>query len=170
MPLELSSYLPQDHIVFTIEKVVNELEEDGFDDFYHTFDRPSYHPKIIFDKKQKGNQKQSPKNLDNWLNDDISDTYTHPDGWDYHFDYVKHSRTTTGFEQEIRVYKVDYSELVPQKRLYVNQRYQKLKRKERQALLSEEGSRIFAQRKVDVEPVFGQIKACLGYKRCQLRG
>ncbi len=37
LPLELSSYLPQDHMVFTIEKVVDELEEDCFDDFYHTF-------------------------------------------------------------------------------------------------------------------------------------
>ncbi len=45
-----------------------------------------------------------------------------------------------------------------------------MKRKESQALLSEEGSRIFAQRKVDMEPVFGQIKACLGDKHCQLRG
>ncbi len=48
LPLELSSYLPQDHIVFTIEKVVNELEEDCFDVFYHTFGRPSYHPKMLF--------------------------------------------------------------------------------------------------------------------------
>ncbi|MFV8063714.1 transposase [Streptococcus pluranimalium] len=47
LPLELSSYLPQDHIVFTIEKVVNELEEDCFDDFYYTFGRPSYHPKML---------------------------------------------------------------------------------------------------------------------------
>ncbi|MFV8044604.1 transposase [Streptococcus pluranimalium] len=47
LPLELSSYLPQDHIAFTIEKVVNELEEDCFDDFYHTFGRPSYHPKML---------------------------------------------------------------------------------------------------------------------------
>ncbi|MDY5974978.1 MAG: transposase [Streptococcus hyovaginalis] len=47
LPLELSSYLPQDHIVFTIEKVVNELEEDCFDDFYRTFGRPSYHPKML---------------------------------------------------------------------------------------------------------------------------
>ena len=38
------------------------------------------------------------------------------------------------------------------------------------ALLSPEGRQIFAQRKIDVEPVFGQIKACLGYKRCNLRG
>lgn len=124
----------------------------------------------MFDREQKRKQKQSPKNLNNWLYDDINDTYTHPDGWEYHFDDVKHSRTATGFEQEIRVYKADYPELAPQKGLYVNQRYQELKRKESQALLSEEGSRIFAQRKVDVEPVFGQIKACLGYKRCHLRG
>ncbi|CAM3239300.1 Transposase InsH N-terminal domain-containing protein [Streptococcus pluranimalium] len=47
LPLELSSYLPQDHMVFTIEKVVDELEEDCFDDFYHTFGRPSYHPKML---------------------------------------------------------------------------------------------------------------------------
>lgn len=124
----------------------------------------------MFDKEQKRKQKRSPKNLDNWLYDDISDTYTHPDGWDYHFDSIKHSRTATGFKQEIKVYKADVPELAPQKGLYVNQRYQELKRKESQAILSEEGSRIFAQRKVDVEPVFGQIKACLGYKRCHLRG
>ncbi|CAM3421871.1 Transposase InsH N-terminal domain-containing protein [Streptococcus pluranimalium] len=47
LPFELSSYLPQDHMVFTIEKVVNELGEDCFDDFYHTFGRPSYHPKML---------------------------------------------------------------------------------------------------------------------------
>ena len=50
----------------------------------------------------------------------------------------------------------------------MNERYQHLKAKECQALLSPEGRQIFAQRKIDVEPVFGQIKACLGYKRCNL--
>ncbi|SNL97840.1 transposase [Streptococcus pneumoniae] len=54
--------------------------------------------------------------------------------------------------------------------LYMNERYQNLKAKECQALLSPQGRQIFAQRKIDVEPVFGQIKACLGYKRCNLRG
>lgn len=124
----------------------------------------------LFDKEQKRNYKQSSKNLDNWAYDEGCDTYTHPDGWDYHFESVKHSRTFTGFEQEIRVYKADYPDLAPQKGLYVNERYQALKQLEKEKLLSEEGSRIFAQRKVDVEPVFGQIKACLGYKRCNLRG
>ena len=39
----------------------------------------------------------------------------------------------------------------------MNERYQNLKTKECQALLSPECRQIFAQRKIDVEPVFGQI-------------
>ena len=48
LPLEISSFLPQDHLVFTIEKVVNTLEDSHFHTFYHAFGRPSYHPKILF--------------------------------------------------------------------------------------------------------------------------
>ena len=124
LPLEISSFLPQDHLVFTIEKVVNTLE----------------------------------------------DSYTHPDGWSYRFHHIKHQKTQTDFQQEIKVYYADEPESAPQKGLYMNERYQHLKAKECQALLSPQGRQIFAQRKIDVEPVFGQIKACLGYKRCNLRG
>ena len=52
----------------------------------------------------------------------------------------------------------------------MNERYQCLKTKEYQALLSSNGRQIFAKRKIDMKSVFGQIKACLGYKRCNLRG
>ncbi|WP_224781893.1 transposase, partial [Streptococcus pneumoniae] len=38
---------PQDHLVFTIEKVVNTLEDCHFHAFYHAFGRPSYHPKML---------------------------------------------------------------------------------------------------------------------------
>ena len=86
------------------------------------------------------------------------------------FHHLKHQKTQTGFEQEIKVYQAEEPELAPQKGLYINDRYQYLKQKEAQALLSPEGRQIFAQHKIDVEPVFGQIKACLDYKRCNLRG
>lgn len=52
----------------------------------------------------------------------------------------------------------------------MNERYQCLKTKEYQALLSSKGRQIFAKRKIDMKSVFGQIKVCLGYKRCHLRG
>ena len=112
----------------------------------------------MFDKEQKKGYKQSAKNLANWHYDDKEDSYTHPDGWCYRFHHLKHQKTQTDFQ------------LAPQKGLYINERYQHLKDKECQALLSPKGRQIFAQRKIDVEPVFGQVKACLGYKRCNLRG
>lgn len=123
-----------------------------------------------FGKEQKRGYRKSDKNLDNWHYDEKEDSYTHPEGWKYVFHHLKHQKTQTGFEQEIKVYQAEEPELAPQRGLYINERYQYLKQKEAQALLSPEGSQVFAQRKVDVEPVFGQIKACLGYKRCHLRG
>lgn len=47
LPLELAGILPKDHIVFTIKKVVNALEDSYFQSFYHDFGRPSYHPKLL---------------------------------------------------------------------------------------------------------------------------
>ena len=124
----------------------------------------------MFDKEQKRGYKQSARNLGNWHYNDKEDSYTHPYGWYYRFHHIKHQKTQTDFQQEIKVYYADEPESAPQKGLYMNERYQNLKAKECQALLSPEGRQIFAQRKIDVEPVFGQIKACLGYKRCNLRG
>ncbi|WP_227712727.1 transposase [Streptococcus pneumoniae] len=124
----------------------------------------------MFDKEQKRGYKQSARNLGNWHYNDKEDSYTHPDGWYYRFHHTKHQKTQTDFQQEIKVYYADEPESAPQKGLYMNERYQNLKAKECQALLSPQGRQIFAQRKIDVEPVFGQIKACLGHKRCNLRG
>ena len=47
LPLEIHSFLQQDHLVFTIEKVVKTLEDCHFYAFYHPFGRPSYHPKML---------------------------------------------------------------------------------------------------------------------------
>ena len=124
----------------------------------------------MFDKEQKRGYKQSARNLANWHYNDKEDSYTHPEEWYYRFHHIKHQKTQTDFQQEIDVYYADEPESAPQKGLYMNESYQHLKTKECQALLSPQGRQIFAQRKIDVEPVFGQIKACLGYKRCNLRG
>ena len=96
------------------------------------------------------------------------DSYTHPDSWCYRFHPIKHQKKQN--QQEIKVYQADKSESASQKGLYSNERYEDLKTKEYQVHLSPQGRQIFAQRKVDVEPVFEQIKAYLGYKRCDLRG
>ncbi|MDK6689816.1 transposase, partial [Aerococcus urinae] len=76
----------------------------------------------------------------------------------------------SGYISEIQVYKPLDPKNAPQKALYYNKNYQELKNIETQKLLSEEGSKLFSKRKIDVEPVFGQIKAILGFTRFNLRG
>lgn len=44
LPLEISSYLPQGYLVFTIEKVMNTLEDSRFYTLCHDFGRPPYPP------------------------------------------------------------------------------------------------------------------------------
>ena len=47
LPLELSAFLPHNHLVFTIEKVVNKLDDNAFLNFYHEVGRPSYPPQLL---------------------------------------------------------------------------------------------------------------------------
>ena len=84
----------------------------------------------MFDKEQKRRYKQSARNLANWYYDNKEDSYTYPDGWCYRFHPIKHQKTQTDFEQEIKIYYADEPESAPQKGLYSNERYEDLKTKE----------------------------------------
>ena len=44
LPLKISSFLPQDYLVFTIEKVMNTLEDSRFYALCHDFGCPPYPP------------------------------------------------------------------------------------------------------------------------------
>lgn len=123
-----------------------------------------------FDKEQKRKHKQSDKNLDNWIYNEKEDRFTHPDGTIYYFRYLSHRKNPSGYQSNVKVYQPVDPDSAPQKALYYNEEYQKLKQAETEKLLSEEGAAIYAQRQIDVEPVFGQIKAVLGFSRCHLRG
>ena len=52
----------------------------------------------------------------------------------------------------------------------VNHNLQRLKEEVREVLQSEEGKRLYAKRKIEVEPVFGNIKQNKGFRRFMLRG
>ena len=71
----------------------------------------------MFDKEQKRGYKQSARNLGNWYYNDKEDSYTHPYGWYYRFHHIKHQKTQTDFQQEIKVYYADEPESAPQKGL-----------------------------------------------------
>ncbi|MCW6126075.1 transposase, partial [Lactiplantibacillus plantarum] len=56
------------------------------------------------------------------------------------------------------------------KRISVNENWEYFKSKQRELLSSPETGQIYAQRKIDVEPVFGKMKASLHFNRFSVRG
>ena len=57
-----------------------------------------------------------------------------------------------------------------QKHIYYNPTWNYFKELIKEKLTSEEGSRIYAKRKIDVEPVFGRLKSVFGVRRVHVRG
>lgn len=123
-----------------------------------------------FEREQKKKVQASPQNRINWVYESEDDTITLPDGTRYYFDRSSKRTTKSGYEQCIQVYRPEDPETAPQKAIYYNHYYESLKQTAREKLLSDEGQRMYSQRKIEVESVFGQIKANLGYTRCHLRG
>ena len=68
------------------------------------------------------------------------------------------------------VYKTTKPEGENRKSLAVNIYYEEQKQQMREKLVSKEGGKLFAQRKIEVESVFGQVKANLGFTRLSVRG
>ncbi|MBC1604719.1 hypothetical protein HCJ39_08345 [Listeria rocourtiae] len=54
--------------------------------------------------------------------------------------------------------------------MFYNPVWEELKNLARQSLTSETTATIYRQRKIDVAPVFGHVKALLGLTRFRLRG
>ena len=123
-----------------------------------------------FEREQKKAYKLSPKNRSNWVFDSEADTITLPDNTCYFFDRDTRRKTKSGYEQHVSIYRPKDPDTAPQKAIYYNHYYEQLKETAREKLLADEGKAIYAQRKVDVESVFGQVKANLGFARCHLRG
>lgn len=88
--------------------------------------------------------------------------------------------TTNGFEQTISRYQAQNCEGCPlrggchkaegNRIIEVNHNLNKLRNKEREKLMSEDGLRHRSQRPQDVEATFGNLKSNKGFKRFRLRG
>lgn len=57
-----------------------------------------------------------------------------------------------------------------QRQIKINGTWESYKSDVKDALHSEEGSQLYAQRKVEVDPVFGQMKRNFGVRRTHVRG
>lgn len=135
-----------------------------------------------FRKEQTKKYKQDPFKTSNWAYDEKTDTYTCPNGQVLTFRYTSKRKDKDGFERTFQVYECENCTGCPfranctkaeegkHRKLAVNVRWAQQKEYVRMKLSEEKAGHLYAQRKTDVEPVFGFLKANLGFTRFSVRG
>ncbi|WP_288490384.1 IS1182 family transposase, partial [uncultured Limosilactobacillus sp.] len=115
----------------------------------------------------------------NWEYHEKDDFYVNSAGVRFHFKRYAYRRDHYGFRRDFKVYqaeKIDKNHrLIPQaltrsgntKYIMVNPQWEYFKAKVRHSLSN---SNTYSRRKYDVETVFGNLKAYLGFKRFTVRG
>ena len=119
----------------------------------------------------------------NWTYNEKEEYYLDPKGVQFNFNtYRTDTDKADGFVRDFKEYKAEkYTENkeVIQEALIqggntriikVNSSLEYFKAKQRTLLLEPENGKIYAQRKIDVEPVFGWMKACLHFTRYHVLG
>ena len=118
----------------------------------------------------------------NWEYLEDTDQFINPDGLVYSFKNYSSQTDKYNFQRDFKIYESDKVQNTPelehlaktdsgnQKQIHYNQTWNYFKELLTQTLHSEEGSQIYAKRKIDVEPVFGRLKSVFGVRRVHVRG
>ena len=134
-------------------------------------------------KEQSKKWQSDERKVMNWTYNEQEDYYLDPKGVRFNFNaYRTETDKVDGFVRDFKEYKAEkYTENkeVIQEALTqggntriikVNPSLEYFKAKQRTLLSEPENGKIYAQRKIDVEPVFGWMKACLHFTRYHVRG
>ena len=136
----------------------------------------------MYQKEQKKKYKQSQFNSDNWQYDEETDTYTCPYQKHLRFSYQSVRNDRTGFQRTLKIYECEDCSGCPfrssctkakegnNRKIMVNEKWEQQKEYVRAKLSEEKSSAIYRKRKIDVEPVFGFLKANLRFTRFSVRG
>lgn len=133
-------------------------------------------------KESKKKNKENPFNVENWRYLQEQDEYICPAKRPVPFKGYSRRKDKGGFVRDFKVYECEDCRACPvrsqctrskgtQKRqLLVNNSWRYFKAECKKKLLEEKTGAIYRRRKVDVEPVFGHLKAHLAFHRFHLRG
>ncbi|UAL45686.1 IS1182 family transposase [Sutcliffiella horikoshii] len=156
--------------------------EQNFTDILYNRKREALITYNLYLKEQKKKYKQNTFNPDNWEYDEETDTYTCPNQKRLTFQYHSTRNDRTGFERKFKIYECEGCFGCPfrstctkakegnNRKLMVNEKWEQQKEYVRSKLSEEKTSSIYRKRKIDVEPVFGFLKANLRFARFSVRG
>lgn len=132
--------------------------------------------------EQKKKNKNDPFKTSNWAYDEEKDSYICPNEKQLTFRYNSTRTDKTGFQRQFNMYECEDCTGCPlrtlctkaqegtNRKLMVNEKWEQQKEYVRTLLSEEKTGAIYRQRKIDVEPVFGFLKANLGFTRFSVRG
>ena len=131
-------------------------------------------------KEKSRSYKKNIKHAKNWYYNEKEDHFICPNGRKVEFKKYLKKKNASGYEQSLKVYECEDCSDCPLKALCTkakgnrqvqwNPIFEEMKAKAKAALECETKSRIYAQRKIDVESVFGHIKGNRSFRRFLLRG
>ncbi|MER2076954.1 IS1182 family transposase [Psychrobacillus psychrotolerans] len=156
--------------------------EQNYDDILSKRKREALITYNMYIKEQKKKQKQNKFNTANWKCDEENDTYTCPNQKQLSFKYHSIREDKTGYKREFKIYECEDCSGCPfrssctkakegnNRKLMVNEKWEQQKEYVSAKLSEEKTGSIYRQRKIDVEPVFGFLKANLRFSRFSVRG
>lgn len=156
--------------------------EQNYNDILSNRKREALITYNMYLKEQKKKYKQNDFNPDNWHYDVENDVYTCPNQQRLVFKYHSVRTDKSGFEREFKNYECEDCSGCPlrssctkakegnNRKLMVNEKWEQQKEYVRAKLSEEKTSSIYRKRKIDVEPVFGFLKANLHFTRFSVRG
>jgi transposase len=136
----------------------------------------------MYIKEQKKKYKQNKFNSANWQHDEENDVYLCPNQKRLQFKYHSVRTDKVGFTREFKIYECEDCSGCPfrssctkakegnNRKLMVNKKWEQQKEYVREKLSEEKTGSIYRQRKIDVESVFGFLKANLRFTRFSVRG
>lgn len=133
-------------------------------------------------KEKKKKFRDDPFNTANWAYDEQADAFTYPNGQRLWFSNFFNRMDKYRFTRTFKAYECEDCSGCPlrslctkakdgnNRKLYVNETWESQKVYIREKLSEEKTGEIYGKRKIDVEPVFGFLKANLSFTRFSVRG
>ena len=156
--------------------------EENYQLILEEYEKTPLIPYTMYEREQTKKFKNNPANRQNWQYIEEEDYYIDHLGIKFSFKYYSTRNDKNGFTRQFKVYEADSTQETKeldelsktptgqQRQIRVNQVWESYKETIKEALHSDRGSSIYAQRKIEVEPVFGQMKRNFGMRRTHVRG
>ena len=156
--------------------------EENYQFILEHYEKTPLIPYTMYEKEQTKKFKNDPSNRQNWDYNEEEDYYIDHLGVKFSFKYYSTRNDKNGFTRQLKVYEADSIQETEAldvlaktpagqlRQIRVNQVWESYKETVKEALHSDRGRSIYAQRKIEVEPVFGQMKRNFGMRRTHVRG